>query len=74
MNQVINNIEYLYEQFGERIKTNRHLLLMYWNQIDGVRSNDNVMSVSDFLENDNITDPRHIIEGKVMLDLLNKEG
>ncbi len=32
------------------------------------------MSVSDFLENDNITDPRHIIEGKVMLDLLNKDG
>jgi len=50
MNQVITNIEYLYEQFGERIKTNRHLLLIYWGQIDGVRMNGKGMSVSDFLK------------------------
>jgi len=74
MNEIVTNIEYLYKQFGERIKTNRHLLLIYWGQIDRVRMNGKGMSVSDFLENDNITDPRHIIEGKVMLDLLNKEG
>jgi len=74
MNQVINNIEALYEQYGKRIKTNRHLLILYWKIYDKAKLNADVMSVSDFLENDNITDPRHIIEGKVMLDLLNKEG
>ncbi len=74
MNQVIDNIEQLIAEHGERIKTNRHLLLLYWKIYDNVKLDGSVMSVSDFLENDNITDPRHIIEGKMMLDLLNKEG
>jgi len=74
MNEIINKIEKLYEDYGGHIKTNRHLLLLYWKIFDNVRLDGSKMSVSDFLENDNITDPRHIIEGKVMLDLLNKEG
>jgi hypothetical protein len=66
MNRIIENVERILESLGDKIKTDKQLLLIYWKDIDGVKMNKEVISTNDFLQK--TTNPCDIINAKYMLE------
>jgi len=66
MNKTIENVEGLIRVFGDKIKTDNHLLLLYWLHVDEVEMDKETISTKDFLQN--ATNPADIINAKIMLD------
>lgn len=68
MNQIINNVEKLLDTYGDKLKTDHHLLLTYWSMVDGIDMTDKRMSTLSFIEK--ATDARHILDAKQMLECM----
>ncbi len=67
------NVRYLLDNYGEHIKSDRHLILLYWQLIDNVEMDKETISTVDFL-NKKATNPTYIIDAKEMLNIMIKEG
>ncbi len=71
MHPIIENIEKIYAKYGKNIKNNRHLILAYFKEIDGVRWDSSHISTQDFLNK--TTDISDILNAKMMLEVMKKE-
>jgi hypothetical protein len=58
--------------YGEQIKTNRHLLLMYWKTYDNCRIDSRYISTQDFIHK--CTSPTDILNAKLFLDSIREVG
>ncbi len=68
-NKIISNVEYIIKHFGDRIKSDMHLILVYWQRIDQVNMDKKSISTEDFLNK--ATNPTDIVSAKVMLECVN---
>lgn len=71
MHNMIDNVGQLYAKYGNRITTDKQLLLTYWKVFDNVRMDKSNMSVEDFIEN--ATSPKAILSAKMAWQILKKE-
>lgn len=60
----------LLEEYGDHIKTDKHLVLLYWQKIDNVEMSKESLSTVDFL--DKATPESDIISTKNLLDTIEK--
>jgi hypothetical protein len=67
-NKIINNVEYILEQYGKHIKNDRQLILLYWQKIDNVEMDKETISTKDFMSR--ASNPVDIVNAKVMLGLM----
>lgn len=49
MSEILNNIKLLHEKYGDKIKSECHLILLYMKDIDGVSVDKTAIDTSDFL-------------------------
>jgi len=69
----LSNVTKLYNTYTEdKIKSDKHLLLMYWRDIDGVEVGKKSISTQDFINKS--TCPRAILQAKLMWEILEEES
>ena len=71
-NNVLDNVKYILDKYSKHIRTDKQLLLLYWQQIDGVEMDKQAISTPDFLHK--ATNANDILSAKLMLDILEREG
>lgn len=64
---LISNVKYILEEYGEHIKNDKQLVLLFWQQIDGVEMDKESISTVDFLT---ATSESDIIATKNLLDVM----
>lgn len=69
-NIVVNNVRQLLSHYGNKVNTDKKLLLVYWQQIDGVEMDKKSVSTSDFIKL--ATSPETILGAKLMLECIEK--
>lgn len=67
--EILHNIELLLDKLGEL--SDKKLLLVYWQQIDNVKMDKEVISTKDFLSK--ATDAELILNSRKMLDIMKSE-
>ena len=67
-NKIINNVEYILEQYGKHIKNDKQLILLYWQKIDNVEMDKETISTKDFMNK--ATNSVDIVNAKCMLELM----
>lgn len=60
-------VKHMLEKYGDYIKSDKHLVLLYWQQIDGVEMDKQSISTTDFLNM--ATSESDIIATKSLLDI-----
>lgn len=71
MSQILNNVIKLYEKYGDKIKSDAHLVLLYMKDIDGVEVDKDKINTSDFITK--ATSPMRIIQAKNAYEILKAE-
>ena len=71
MSQVLTNVRKLYETYGERIKSDQHLILLYWKEVDGLNITKESVPTQEILR---ATSPIRIIQAKNAYEILIEEG
>lgn len=64
----VTNVRHLMEAYGSHIKTDKQLLLMYWQRVDRVELSKETISTTDFINK--ATCPSDILSAKVMLECM----
>lgn len=67
MNSIMSNVRHIYSEYKNYIKNDRQLLLLYWQQIDGVEMDKTSISTADFLNK--ATRESDILSAKIMLEV-----
>ncbi|PAV30328.1 hypothetical protein CIL05_07610 [Virgibacillus profundi] len=71
-NNILTNVKYILDNYGEHITNDKQLILMYWKIIDEVEISKTFISTVDFLNlSTNVAD---ILSGKILLEIMEKEG
>ncbi|MNF96126.1 hypothetical protein D3C84_789050 [compost metagenome] len=69
MNKIVENVESLINEFGDKVNTDKKLVLLYWQRIDEIKMDKDNISTSDWLLRS--TPANQIIDAKCLLDLRN---
>lgn len=64
---MINQVKYILNTYGNKIKLDKHLILIYW-QLEGVEMNKETISTPDFLNK--ASNPEQIINARRMLECM----
>lgn len=72
MNPILNNIINLHEKYSDKIKSDRHLLLLYWRDVDGVCITKDSIPTSEFLTK--ATFPTKIMQVNQLYKILKERG
>lgn len=65
-NTLMNNVIYIMDSYAEHIKNDKQLVLLYWQFIDGVEMDKEIISTVDFLKKS--TRESDIISTKLMIE------
>lgn len=68
--ELYENVQSIYDRFGDRIKNDQHLLVLYWKYIDGVSINKDSISVNDFINK--ATSAKDIMNTKLLIDTISE--
>lgn len=68
MSDIINNIDKLIKNHGNKIHNDKQLLLAYWHIVDKVEMDRNAISTKSFLSK--ASDPKAILNAKIMYDII----
>lgn len=71
MNAIVKNVECILEKYGNKIKSDKHLLLTYWKLVDKVEMDKENFNTVSFIEK--ATDPAVILNSKLLLESIEKE-
>lgn len=71
-NNVLHNVKYILDNYGEHIKNDKQLILMFWKVIDKVEMDKESISTVDFIKHS--TDVTEILSSKILLEIMEKEG
>jgi len=65
-NKVLSNVEYIIEKYGNKIISDKHLLLSYWKLVDKVEMDKENFNTVSFINK--ATDPEVILNSKRLLE------
>lgn len=68
MDQIVSNIKQLYDTYGNKIKSEKHLILVYMQKIDGCRVDKENLNTVDFINSP--TDISDILSGYRLYKIL----
>ncbi|MEM4994805.1 hypothetical protein WKH56_19785 [Priestia sp. SB1] len=71
MNQIVKNVEYIIEKYGDKISSDKHLLLSYWKLVDKVEMNKENFNTASFIQK--ASSPEAILNAKRLLEVIEKE-
>ena len=71
MSQVLSNVKMLYEKYGDKIKSDQHLVLLYWREYDSVSMDKTSVNTVDILNR--ATSPMKILQSKLAYEVLKEE-
>ncbi|WP_079709777.1 hypothetical protein [Paraliobacillus ryukyuensis] len=71
MQKTIENVKSLFEKYGDSLKTDKHLILMYLKTYEGLRFDSKYISTQDFINSK--TDIDEIISAKIMYEIQEEE-
>ncbi|PAD70570.1 hypothetical protein CHH83_01845 [Bacillus sp. 7586-K] len=67
--QIIKNVEWLLENYGDKVNTDKKLILLYWQLVDEIQMDKINISTKDFILK--ATMPNEILDAKCLIDLRN---
>ncbi|MCM3109881.1 hypothetical protein [Lederbergia lenta] len=67
-NKILKQVKYILDTYNNKVKSDKHLILLHWQLFDGVDMNKQIISTPDFLSK--ATDPELIISAKHMLEAI----
>lgn len=72
MSDILNNIDKLIKNYGDKIHNDKQFLLAYWRIIDNVEMDKNSISTKSFLNS--ATCARKILNAKTMHEIIKGDG
>ncbi|TPF18075.1 hypothetical protein CBE79_04780 [Priestia megaterium] len=70
-NQIVKNVEYIFNKYGNKIDSDKKLLLTYWKLVDKVEMDKENFSTTSFIEL--ASNPSDILNARMLLEAINKE-